>query len=205
MADVRELSTDPAIKLSGAAALTTDNSMVVALSPNSPMPQSAPPTTYSTSVSGLAPAALATDIFTMSGSATKTIRIARIVVNGVQTTAGQVVILVIKRSTVNTGGTSTAQIRVPYDSASVAATATALAYTANPTALGTVVGTITANRLFVPGVASASDAQGLEIVTGDVGQQFITLRGVAETLSINFNGVTIAGGAVNVTFEWMES
>lgn len=38
MADVRELSTDPAVKLSGAAALTTDNATVVALSPNSPMP-----------------------------------------------------------------------------------------------------------------------------------------------------------------------
>lgn len=35
MADVRELSTDPAVKPSGAAALTTDNATVVALSPNS--------------------------------------------------------------------------------------------------------------------------------------------------------------------------
>ena len=61
------------------------------------------------------------------------------------------------------------------------------------------------SRTIAADAASASDAQGLQIVTGDVGQQFITLRGVAETLSINFNGVTIAGGAVNVTFEWMES
>ena len=36
MADLRELSTDPAIKLSGVAALSTDNATVVALSPNSP-------------------------------------------------------------------------------------------------------------------------------------------------------------------------
>lgn len=38
MADYRELSTDPAVKLSGATALTTDAATVVALSPNSPLP-----------------------------------------------------------------------------------------------------------------------------------------------------------------------
>lgn len=41
MADVRELSTDPAVKLSGVAALSTDNATVVSLSPNSPAPLSA--------------------------------------------------------------------------------------------------------------------------------------------------------------------
>ena len=207
MADYRELSTDPAIKVGAVAALTTDNAMVVTLSPNSTgsVGTAASPATYAAAVSGLAPAALSTDIFTISGSATKTIRISKVAINGVQTTAGQVAISVVKRSTADAGGTSTAQIKIPYDSASAVATATVLAYTANPTTLGTAVGTITASRLFVPGVASATDAQGFSMVTGDVGQQFITLRGVAESLCINLHGVTIAGGAVNVTIEWTES
>ena len=215
MADYRELSTDPTIKAGNTAAVAADASMVVALSPNSPLPAGAntigtvnigaPSMTYAAAVSGLAPAALATDVFAISGSATKTIRISKLAINGVQTTAGQVAILVVKRSTANTGGTSTAQTKIPYDSANAAATATVLAYTANPTTLGTVVGTITASRLFVPGVASATDAQGFSIVVGDVGQQFITLRGAAENLCINLNGVTVAGGAVNVTIEWTES
>lgn len=38
MADYRELSTDPAVKLSGVAALSTDAATVVSLSPNSPLP-----------------------------------------------------------------------------------------------------------------------------------------------------------------------
>lgn len=41
MSDVRELSTDPAIKAASTAAAAADMAMVVALSPNSPMPLSA--------------------------------------------------------------------------------------------------------------------------------------------------------------------
>ena len=57
MADVRELSTDPAVKLSGVAALTTDNATVVALSPNSPMPQPDVNTTGTISTTDLVVAA----------------------------------------------------------------------------------------------------------------------------------------------------
>ena len=183
---------------------TPGTTNLVSIGTNGVVSLSAPSTTYSASVSGLVPAALATDIFTITGTATKTVRITRIVVNGVQTTAGQVSISIVKRSTADTAGTSTAPTRIPYDSTSAAATATVLAYTANPT-LGTTVGSITNSRLFVPGAATTSDAQGLEVKSGDLGQQFITLRGVAEVIAVNFNGVTIAGGAVNVTVEWTES
>lgn len=41
MADFREQSTDAAVKLSGVAAATTDASLVVAFSPNSPLPAGA--------------------------------------------------------------------------------------------------------------------------------------------------------------------
>ena len=164
----------------------------------------AAPATYSAAVVGLASALTATDIFTITGSATKTVRVSRIMVNGVQTTAAQVNMLLIKRSTANSAGTSTAPTRVAYDSTSAAATATVLAYTANPT-LGTALGTASASRAFIPGAATASDAQGLEIVSGDVGQQMMTLRGIAEVLGVNLNGTTIAGSAFNITVEWTES
>ena len=164
----------------------------------------APSTTYSASIVGLATALTATDIFTITGSATKTVRVSRIVVNGVQTTAAQVNVLVIKRSTANTAGTSTAPTRVPYDSANAAVTATVLAYTANPT-LGTTVGTVSARRAFIPGAATASDAQGLEIISGDVGQQMMTLRGIAEVLAVNLNATTVTGSAFNITVEWTEA
>ena len=193
-----------AIKAASTAAAAADPAIVVALSPNSPMPTAAAPATYSASIVGLATAVTATDIFTITGSATKTVRVSRIMVNGVQTTAAQVNVLIVKRSTANSAGTSTAPTAVSYDTTNAAATATVLAYTANPT-LGTAVGTASASRAFIPGAATASDAQGLEIVSGDVGQQMMTLRGTAQVLAVNLNATTVAGSAINVTIEWTES
>lgn len=160
--------------------------------------------TYTASVSNLASAALATDIFTLTGSATKTISIRKIAVNGVQTTGAQVSIIMLKRSTANTAGTSTATTAVPMDSANVAATGTALAYTANPT-VGTLVGNVHSDRVFVPGAATTSDAQGLFFAFGDIGQQPIVLRGIAQVFAINLAGATITGGSLNVNIEWQEA
>ncbi len=162
------------------------------------------PATYATSIIGLAPAVLASDIVTITGSASKTITITHIDIDGVQTTASQVLVLFIKRSTANTAGTSAAPTIIPLSSLSSAATATVLAYTANPT-VGTPVGTIVSNRLFVPGAATTTDAQGLSVVYGALSQQPLSLRGTSQVLAINLNGVTIAGGSINVNIEWTES
>lgn len=164
----------------------------------------AAPATYVASINGLAPAALATDVFTVTGSATKTIRISKVELNGIQTTAGQVGVLLLKRSTANSGGTSTTQVAVPYDSTNATATSTVLAYTANPT-VGTLVGRVFSQRVFMPGAATASDAQGLTNAYGDIGQQNVVLRGTSEVFAVNFNGVTITGGSANITIEWNES
>lgn len=158
--------------------------------------------TYSTVVASLAPALTATDIVTIYGSATKTVNILNIWVTGIQTTAGQAQFMLIKRSTVNTLGTSTPPTKVTYDSNDIAATATVLAYTANPT-LGTAIGNVRGDRVFLPGAASASDAQGL--LWSFVNGKPMILRGVAQGLCINLNGVTITGGSINVTIEWTES
>src|SRR5947209_15765629 len=77
--------------------------------------------TYAASVQGLAVAASATDVFEIKGSGTKTIRVNRVRVSGIKTTAGaDVDIVTLIRSTANTAGTSTAPTAVPYDSTSAA-------------------------------------------------------------------------------------
>ena len=162
------------------------------------------PTTYVVSIAGLAPATLATDIVTITGSASKTIAITRIDIDGVQTTASQIMLFFIRRSTADTGGTSTSPTAVPLSSLSTAATATVLAYTANP-AVGTVVGTVVSNRLFIPGAATTSDAQGLSVAYGALSQQPLYLRGTSQVLAVNLNGVTVTGGLINVNIEWTES
>lgn len=210
-------TTSTTVKPASTAAIATDPAIVVAISPNNniltdPIDRAArllgtvsiavPSITYSAVANSLGTIALGTDLITIYGSATKTVNILNIWVTGVQTTAGQVQVLLIKRSTANTGGTSAALVKVPYDSNDAAATATVLAYSANPTTLGTIIGNIRGDRLFLPGAASTSDAQGL--TWSFVNGKQMTLRGVAQGICINLGGVTIAGGSINVTIEWQE-
>src|SRR5690242_6665608 len=111
--------------------------------------------TYAAYIQGLAVASSATDVFTITGSASKLTRVSRIRISGIKTTAGaDVDVQAVKRSTANTGGTSTNPVLVPYDSASPAAASTVTAYTANPT-LGITVGVIAVDSVFIP-LATAS-------------------------------------------------
>ncbi len=106
------------------------------------------PATYSASVNGFTLAATPTDIFNIIGSATKTIRVTKIRLTGTTTSGSpiSVSVMLTKRSTANTGGTRATAINVPHDSTSAAGTANVGNYTANPTALGTLVGNIRSHR-----------------------------------------------------------
>jgi hypothetical protein len=160
--------------------------------------------TYRASITALASAASATDIFTLTGSASKTIRVTRLEISGQQTTAAAAQVIVLVRSTANTGGTSTNPTAVPHDSNSPAASATINAYTANPTT-GSLVGNIYAGYVFLaaPGTATV----GSDKVVFDYGNrpaQAIVLRGTGQVLAVNLNGVTVTGGAFDINVEWSE-
>jgi hypothetical protein len=162
---------------------------------------------YAASVLNLATATTATDIFTITGSATKTIRIIRIELSGTQNSPGAADFLLIKRSTANTGGTSTTLTNAPYDSTNAAATATVRAYTANPTALGTSVGMVRTTTLTIPGIGSGGSTglQGFYIWDfGGRPSQAIVLRGTTQVFAINLNSTTLAGSAFDISIEWTE-
>lgn len=159
--------------------------------------------TYSAAASGLTPAASATDVFTITGSASKTIKITRISVTG-STTAGSGVLVnlqIIKRSTANSGGTSTTLTNVPHDSTSAAATATVRSYTANPT-LGSTVGTIRAERVAFE--STSVIASRLNWDFGTRGAKNIVLRGTSEVIAINLSAKTVTGGSLSIDIEWVE-
>jgi hypothetical protein len=161
-------------------------------------------TTYSTSITSLATAATATDIFTIYGSATTVVRITRVTISATQTTAGTISVLLIRRSSANTGGTSTSPAIAPMDSNNAAATATVKAYTVNPTGLGTAVATILSEKLFVAAPATASGG-GISIFDfGIRGTQPVVLRGVAQGLVVNLNSTTVAGSSFCIDVEWTE-
>jgi hypothetical protein len=187
-----------AVKAASVAALPADPSLVVAISPNRA-------NTYSASSAAFTPAASATDVFTITGSASKTVRIRSIWLSGTQTTALQFLVLLIKRSTANTTGTSAAVTAVPHDTNSgVAASATVLQYTANPGGLGAAVGNVRSRRVFIPAPATATYA---EIAFWDFGVgtgESIVLRGTAQVLAINLNATTLTGGSLLCGVEWTE-
>jgi hypothetical protein len=161
------------------------------------------PQTYSASASAFVPPASATDVFTIIGSATKTIRIHKIRVTGSTTAGGGIktTFQLIKRSTLNTAGTRIVSTNTPHDSTNAAATANCGHYTVNPTVLGTSVGTVRSAHVAVTNTG---------LTGGDIEWNFealgqpVVLRGVSEVLAINLNGVTIAGPIFSISVEWSE-
>lgn len=195
------------VKGASTPAVAADPALVVTLSPNTaPAPVvtglSARPT-YSTTVTGLVSAALATDIFTITGSATKTIYITKIVISASSAAGGPQNIVLIKRSAANTGGTSATRTLVPHDSNSAAATAVVRSYTANPSALGASVGEVRSQKILVSG-ASTVDAPAVDWDFAIRGVQGIVLRGTSQLLAVNLAGVTITVSSFNIYIEWTE-
>lgn len=162
---------------------------------------SIPAATYS-AVCPIAPVVLAIDILTMFGSATKTVAILNIWINGVQTTGSQVQFSLIRRSAQNTGGTALAVTPTAQDQNDAAATASIAMYSVNPTTVGAAVGNVKADRTYIPLATSATYAEGLHWCFNSA--KNIILRGVNQGIALSLGGVTMVGGALNVTIEFIE-
>lgn len=161
--------------------------------------------TYSAAISSHTFASNPTDIFTITGSDTKTIRILRVTFSATKSTAANLGIVFLRRSTDNTGGTFTTLTNTKRDSLSPVATAQVRAYTTNPTTLGTSAGEIFATRYYF--------SSGTGLGFGEVGVDFehdlggpIILRGTNEIFSINLlgTGVTVSGNLTEITIDWTE-
>ena len=180
--------------------------------PDSPANQASPidgqKATYVVTALGIVSATSATDIFALTGSATKTIRISRVVVSGTATTIQQTDVQLIKRVTADTGTTASTPTPFAYDSTSPAATATCATYTANPTITSTGSGTIHVQKVLfnLPTPASAYAVASEKMVCdyGNRPAKEIVLRGIAEQLVVNLNAVTVAGPLIDVTVEFTE-
>lgn len=158
--------------------------------------------TYSASIRGVVTAATATDVLVIQGSSTKIIKIRFIGISGTQTGNAVTPIIILKRSTLDTGGTSTTLINVAHDSNDTAATAIIKSYTANPT-LGTLVGNVLQEQItFNNGLASGLEDK-IEYEFG-VFTKALTLRNANESIAINFNSTTVTAGSINFTIQWTE-
>lgn len=173
--------------------------------PASQSQATSPQYTYSAVAVAATPAATATDFLTLTGSASRTIKVLRWRV-AVSVTAGSASpfdVQLVKRSAANTGGTATTPTAVPWDSTFPAAGATARLYSANPT-LGTPVGALRALRATTTtGTGQLALLQGeFELVDPQHGP--VVLRGAAEVLALNFNGASPANAVVTSEVVWTE-
>lgn len=159
--------------------------------------------TYSVATLPFNLAALATDFFVLVGSPTKTVIVLEYGFLFTQTAASGITILAIKRSADNTGGTFTLPTIVPADSQNLASGAIARAYTVNPGALGASVGNVWTNVVQAPAATGAIQAPPT-VYQRQSGEQGTTLRGIAEVLAFNLNGVTVAGGVAKLNIRWVE-
>lgn len=164
--------------------------------------------TYSAATGAYTPPATPTDTSTICGSATKTIRVRHVLLSGLQTTAGINRFILLKRSTADTTGTFVASTLVLHDTNYAAATATVGHYTANPGALGTLVGNVRSDLYLIPAAASVITPVVYDLL-GPVGRDgnegAVTLRGTAQCLGINFAGAALpAGSSWSVSWSWTE-
>jgi hypothetical protein len=168
-------------------------------------PGTQPKPTFGSSITNYSTiAATPTDIFTITGSATKTIIVTFAGCSGTSTGGGTMDFSLVKRTTLDTTGTSTTPATTKFDELSVAPTAVLKAYSVNPGALGTSVGIAASQKLGLVAVTAA----GTPVVwsmTDYPYTQPIVLRGVNQTLAINGNGGAVPAGAnIDCTFNWIE-
>lgn len=147
------------------------------------------------------PYAVATDFVTLVGSGTKLIRITRIAVSGFATAAISVDLVLIKRTAANTAGTLAQPAIAQHDSNDAAPAAVVNTYSVIPGSLGAGVITRVAKLNL-----GATGAAGL--IVWDFGTRNgrgLVLRGIAQCLSLNWNGAAVpAGTLLDIDVEWTE-
>lgn len=161
---------------------------------------------YLAFTSSFTPGATPTDIFTITGSASKLVRVLSMFISTVQNASGVNLWQIFKRSTANSGGTSAPVTQVRSDQNDPAATATVLQYTANPT-VGTLVGGVWGGYIGSPTLTSGpldSIVGAFVNFTEDLGKP-IVLRSTSDVLAWSLGGVALpAGLIVRAGVRWTE-
>jgi hypothetical protein len=147
--------------------------------------------TYRWALAASSFAATFTDVWVIGGSASKVVRVNFITLCATATAAGSIDTYIVKRSTADTGGTSSAFTAIPSDSTNAAATGTVLVYTANPSG-GAAAANFGVRKL---NIGTLGNAGCVTWTFGPPGTgQSVTLRGVAQQLAVNFAGGAVPSG-----------
>lgn len=159
--------------------------------------------TYGTGAS-FAVAASATLVWTITGSASKTVRLIEVGFSSTTATAAQYLdVQLIKYSSAATGGTPVAETVVPLDANFAAGTATVNHYTANGTP-GTALAPIRSLRYFSALTGTAAPTTWIVWRFGQGPDSCPILRGVAQQIGISQATGGANAGSADVYAIWSE-
>ncbi len=170
--------------------------------------------TYSAASIGLVPASSATDIFCISGSATRSISIKQITISGTAGTLVTAPFTLLRRTTLDTGGTAAVTTALPVASPNLssdpAATATLTAYTANPTINDASPTYVKSSTLSLNTTAALAMGPRIEWNFGERIGDFakaldIPKNSTAQQYCINLNAISVSSGVLNIDITWVEN
>lgn len=166
---------------------------------------------FSVTSIGIVPATAPTDIFCLTGSATRTVRVKQVRVTGTAGTAINITTYLMKHTVANTGGTaaSTEATGLPtivqMDSTAAAVSATAVAYTANPTIDATRAFFSAQTHLLPVTTTAVTASPALWLFDPPSSFSPPVIRGIAQQLCVNYNAVTTpSSGVVSVNMIFTE-
>lgn len=168
--------------------------------------------TYTAGYIGLVPAASATDTVCIAGSATKTIAVTRIQLSGSAGTLVSVPVTLVRRTSVDTGGTAGSTTANPantiakHDTNNGTATAVPISYTAVPTIVDTSPTYLQTQSLTLPVTSAGTSIAPIDWKYGNIatGEQPLILRGIAAQLCLNLNTISVSSGVLNGSITWYE-
>lgn len=142
------------------------------------------------------------DIFCIAGSATKIVKVKGVRVSAIASQAVNSSISIIRRSTLNSGGTPSSVTIVPNDTNNPASTATVTAYATAPTP-GTQVGIVRSQKLSIATATTTAFAANPALFQFSVyWDQPLILRGVNQNICVDVDAT--AGGTWEVDEEHTE-
>ena len=178
-----------------------------------------PKVTYSSAFFGLVPPASATDEICIAASATKTVRVDRIVISGSAATAVELPVTVVRRVSLDTGGTAATTTANPGVTTQIAsrdtglatnasASATLISYTAVPTIADTAPVYLDSNTLALAassvGVVSAPLVFDWSRDIENLMQAPTLVKGSTQQICVNFNSTSITTPLLTGSITWTE-
>ena len=172
--------------------------------------------TYASTTLALAPASSATDVACISGSTTREVHLTRIAISGTAGTLVTLPVTLLLRHSLDTGGTAGtttanwANNKAPLNTSDVASTATLISYSANPTITDTSPTYIRTGVISLNTTAALVAAPPLTWLFGNPVNVFDkeptipAATTVVKQFCLNFNGVSVSTGVLNLDVEWQE-